>query len=101
MKIHSDKLFHCNYCDSDFRSIYLLKQHENTKHLKIKDKSCKICGKKYSSSSALSYHQQSHQKNRKKIKCKECEKEFVNVSVLNKHINTSHVVQEKKITEES
>ena len=93
-----DKRFHCEICDSFFKSKTILKVHIETVHEKKKPFKCNICDASFSKNGNLKIHVTSVHKihvtllheGKKPFKCNICDARFITKQGMEKHIDSFH-----------
>ena len=87
---NEEKKFKCEECPYASSQKYSLKNHIDSKHIKVKKHACKECIFKTTCMSSLYKHRQLHKFTNTKLQCSHCLRTFVREDNLKKHIHKMH-----------
>ena len=68
-KNEEQRNFHCDICDTNFRTNYILVRHKEIKHLKVKAWSCDLCDKQFGEKRDMIRHKNAIHFKIKNIQC--------------------------------
>ena len=82
----TERNFKCDQCGNTYKTVYGLKTHRSSVHLKLRPHECQECDKKFFTKGALLTHvKEIHRQIRTKYPCSVCDKVFSTITDCNIH----------------